>query len=115
MTFRRAWTMRLRAGAEAAYDAAHAAVWPELQAQMRADGIRRFVLYRDGTTVFAYQERQRPFPDRAAPASEITARWWREMAALMETDAEGRPLQTMLREIFALRPDQETENRETAR
>ena len=100
--YRRAWTMELKPGAEAAYDAAHADVWPELVAQMRADGIARFWLFRAGLTVFAVQERTRPFPARATPPSEITRRWWKDMAPLMVTDETLRPKQTELREVFSL-------------
>ena len=101
--YRRAWTMQLREGAEAAYDAAHAAVWPELRAQMAESGIVRFFLYRSGRTVFAFQERTRPFGQTAAPPSEVTARWWREMAPLMETEGPDlQPGHTDLREVFAL-------------
>ncbi|MCT8158671.1 L-rhamnose mutarotase [Pseudoruegeria sp. SHC-113] len=100
--FRRAWTMRLKEGAESRYDAAHAAVWPELLAQMRASGIERFHLFRDGTTVFAFQERQAPFPSHDTSPAPVTLKWWREMEALMETDAEGRPIHNVLTEVFAL-------------
>ena len=99
--FRRAWTMQLREGAEDAYDAAHAAIWPELAEQMVADGIRRFHLFRSGLTVFAVQERLRPFPDADARPSEVTAKWWQIMAPLMVTDAVGRPSRTELKEVFA--------------
>lgn len=100
--YRRAWSMRLREGAEPAYDRAHAAVWPELVEQMAAEGISRFHLFRAGTTVFALQERCRPFPPDDASPSDVTLRWWQEMAALMITDEAGRPARTELREVFAL-------------
>lgn len=101
--YRRAWTMQLREGAEAAYDAAHAAIWPEMREQMRASGILRFFLYRSEQTVFAFQERDRPFTRTTAPPSELTARWWREMAPLMETEgADHHPIHRDLREVFAL-------------
>ncbi|WP_193143311.1 MULTISPECIES: L-rhamnose mutarotase [unclassified Meridianimarinicoccus] len=99
---RRAWTMRLKDGAEAAYDKAHAAVWPELLDQMTASGIRQFHLFRTGTTIFAFQERDRPFPAPGAPASETTTRWWNEMAQLMVTDADGRPEHYPLKPVFSL-------------
>jgi L-rhamnose mutarotase len=99
---RRAWTMRLQKGAEAAYDKAHAEIWPDLLQQMKADGIRSFLLFRSGLTVFAVQERALPFPLPIEPPSEITARWWREMARLMVTDSTGRPVRTELREVFSL-------------
>lgn len=107
--YRRAWTMHLREGAEAAYEAAHAAIWPEMRDQMRASGIVRFFLYRSGRTIFAFQERDRPFTGTAASPSEVTARWWREMAPLMETEgADFRPVHHHLREVFALDTTVET-------
>lgn len=100
-TFRRAWTMQLREGAEAAYDAAHASMWPEMRDQMRANGIVRFYLYRSGQTIFAFQERDRPFGPNNVPPSELTARWWRDMAPLMETDGKyHHPVQHEMREVF---------------
>jgi L-rhamnose mutarotase len=101
--YRHAWTMQLREGAGAAYDAAHADLWPEMRAQMRASGIRRFFLYRSGRTVFAFQERDRPFTGTTAPPSELTARWWRAMAPLMETQGpDHQPVHHPLCEVFAL-------------
>lgn len=100
--FRRAWTMQLHPGAEAEYDAAHAAVWPELTQQMQNDGVTRFQLFRAGLTVFAVQERSRPFPGADAEPSSVTRQWWDHMAKLMMTDDTGRPLQTELREVFSL-------------
>lgn len=100
--YRRAWTMQLKPGAEAAYDAAHASVWPELTAQMRADGVSRFELFRADLTIFAVQERTSPFPDRGSTPSTVTRAWWNDMADLMVTDDADRPLQTELREVFSL-------------
>ncbi|ERP96383.1 hypothetical protein Q669_28855 [Labrenzia sp. C1B10] len=101
--YRRAWTMQLRDGAEAAYDDAHATIWPEMRTQMLNSGIVRFFLYRSGRTVFAFQERDRPFQFTTAPPSEITVRWWRAMAPLMITEgADFRPVHTELREVFVL-------------
>lgn len=108
--YRRAWTMQLLAGAEATYDNAHAAIWPELEAQMRSNGVVRFFLYRSGKTVFAFQERDRPFAQTTAPPSDLTARWWREMAPLMETEgANHQPVHHDLREVFALDTTLETQ------
>lgn len=107
--YRRAWTMRLTEGSEAAYEAAHARIWPELREQMKASGIVRFFLYRSGTTIFAFQERSHPFSSTTVLPSDITLRWWREMAPLMETTGDDhQPIHTELREVFAL--DTQMEN-----
>ena len=109
--YRRAWTMHLNEGAEAAYDAAHAQIWPEMREQMKASGIVRFFLFRSGTTVFAFQERNQPFTSTTAPPSDITLRWWREMAPLMQTFGDDKqPVHTQLHEVFALDMDTTTES-----
>jgi L-rhamnose mutarotase len=100
--YRRAWTMQLLPGAEERYDKAHAAIWPELAQQMVEDGISCFHLFRDGQTVFAYQERAQPFPTARSTASALTEKWWAEMASLMVTDADGRPRHRVLSEVFSL-------------
>lgn len=100
--YRRAWTMQLKDGAEAAYDTAHAEVWPDLTAQMTADGICRFFLFRSGLTVFAMQERLGPFREAGLRPSALTEKWWQMMSDLMVTDAAGRPVRTDLKEVFAL-------------
>ncbi len=99
---RRAWMMHLLEGAEKAYEEAHAAIWPEMLEQMASDGVRQFVLYRSGRTIFAYQERSTPFPPLDSVPSDLTKRWWDQMAALMVTDEGNRPLRNELREVFAL-------------
>lgn len=99
---RRVWTMELLDGAEAAYEKAHAEVWPELLAQMRESGVRRFFLHRTGRTIYAFQERDTPFGQSSLPPSEISRRWWAAMEPLMVTHADGRPVHTELREVFAL-------------
>jgi L-rhamnose mutarotase len=43
---------RLKAGAEDAYEAAHAAIWPEVQAAQREAGIRTWTTFRDGLDLF---------------------------------------------------------------
>ncbi|MGQ7843771.1 L-rhamnose mutarotase [Granulosicoccus sp. 3-233] len=108
--YRRAWTMQLTEGSEAAYEAAHAEIWPELREQMTDSGIVRFFLYRSGTTIFAFQERAQPFDSTTAPPSDITRRWWRKMAPLMETTGDDQqPIHTVLREVFALEPTTEND------
>jgi len=104
--YRRAWTMQLKQGSEQKYDEAHAAVWPELTDQMIEDGICRFHLFRSGLTVFAVQERARPF-SQDTKTSEVTRKWWRSMEPLMVTDATGQPHRTELKEVFALEPRHE--------
>ncbi|WP_306257850.1 L-rhamnose mutarotase [Pararhizobium sp. IMCC21322] len=100
--YRQAWRMRLRGGSEAAYDRAHAQVWPELIAEMRAAGVETFAIYRYGPEVFAFQQRKTPFPGVDIEPTQTMLRWWRMMEPLMISDNEGRPVRDMLSEVFVL-------------
>jgi L-rhamnose mutarotase len=92
----------------AAYEALHAAVWPEVLATIRACNIRNYSIFRHGTTLFAYFEytgddvdadiarmaadpktqewwalckpMQEPVPDRAE------GEWWATMTEVFHTD-----------------------------
>ena len=48
--------MRLLPGAEAEYRGRHAAVWPELLADLRAAGARNYSIFIRGSDLFAYLE-----------------------------------------------------------
>lgn len=99
---RKAWRMTLRPGAEADYDREHARIWPEMLAEMRKGGVLRFLIYRDGCDVFAWQERDGPFPEPGALPSETLRNWWRAMEPLMLTDANGQPRRRPMTEVFVL-------------
>ncbi|MCR9136991.1 MAG: L-rhamnose mutarotase [Alphaproteobacteria bacterium] len=98
--------MRLRPGAEAQYDEAHARVWPDLLAEMRNAGVARFIIYRDKLDVFAWQERAAPFPEPGTQPSEVLKMWWHAMKPLMLTEPDGRPKQTPMTEVFVLTADE---------
>lgn len=93
--------MRLKPGSEAEYARRHAAIWPELAEAILASGVTSFSIYRQGLTLFAYQERDPGMPVHAEPAP-VMWRWWREMAELMEAEADFRPRRETLEEVFHL-------------
>jgi L-rhamnose mutarotase len=75
---------RLKPGAEAAYDAAHAAVWPEVLEAIRAAGVTEWLIFRDGLDLFHYVE----CDDYARAIAElaelpVNRRWQAEMAPMM--------------------------------
>lgn len=99
-----AFNMRLRDGSEAEYRRRHAAVWPEMLAELRLAGAHDYSIYLRGRDLFGYLEvddfeRFRRHMD----ASAVNARWQSEMAALIDplTDpATG--FHTRLEEVFHL-------------
>lgn len=71
------FTMRIRAGQEAEYERRHAAVWPELMADLRAAGWQNYSLFRRDRQVCAYVECH---PDVSSALAAMTgsaanARW----------------------------------------
>ena len=70
---RTAWIMRLKPGCEAIYKEKHDAIWPEMLELMKRQGVRNFSIYRDGLTLFAYNERETPAGSRRAARSRRLA------------------------------------------
>lgn len=96
--------MRLRPGAEAEYARRHAAVWPELLADLSAAGATNYSIFLDGEDLFGYLE----VADFAAFRARMTAsdandRWQPDMASLIDplTDAETG-FHHRMREVFHL-------------
>jgi L-rhamnose mutarotase len=76
---------RLRPGMEAAYDAAHRAVWPELLTLIRGAGFTRWRIYRDGLDIFhaiECDDYDRGIAELAG--HPVNARWQAEMAQFTE-------------------------------
>ena len=77
--------MALRAGAEDEYRRRHAAVWPEMRAELMAAGAREYSIFLHGGDLFGYLviddfARFRSYMS----ASAVNERWQREMAALID-------------------------------
>ena len=75
---------RLKPGTEERYDRAHQAVWPEILEAMRAVGISKWLIFRDGLDLFHYIE----CDDYEGAIAElarnpINQRWQAEMAPMM--------------------------------
>ncbi len=77
--------MRLRPGAEAEYRRRHAAVWPEMLAELTAAGASNYSIFLRGDDLFGYLEVEelRRFQDHMA-ASEVNARWQADMGDLID-------------------------------
>ena len=79
------FAMRLRPGAEAEYRRRHAAVWPEMLADLTSAGARDYSIFLRGEDLFGYlvvDDLER-FRGHLA-ASEVNARWQREMGDLID-------------------------------
>ena len=75
---------RLKPGAEARYEEAHRAVWPEILAAIRVAGITKWLIFRDGLDLFHYiecEDYERAIAELAR--NPINERWQAEMAPMM--------------------------------
>jgi L-rhamnose mutarotase len=99
MTHRQAWVMTLKPGYEAIYKEKHDAIWPEMLANMKRDGVISFSIYLYGLKLFAYLERETA-PDPGGKPNEVTWRWWEMMAPYMETNPDTSPVMEPVEEMF---------------
>jgi L-rhamnose mutarotase len=101
MTQRSAFVLRVRSDKIDECVEAHANVWPEMLAALRASGIRNYSIFRAGNEVFGYFESD----DLRASArylegQEVSRRWQDAMADLLEErvpDSGPPPLEEIFR------------------
>lgn len=79
------FAMRLLPGSEAEYRRRHAAVWPDLLADLRSAGARTYSIFLRGDDLFAYLEVEDfDMFTKAMAASDANARWQADMASLID-------------------------------
>ena len=99
-----AFKMQLDAGQAEEYRRRHDAIWPELVRALHDAGVRDYSIFLDPETHVLFAVLRRT-PDHALddlPRQEVMQRWWRHMADLMETNADGSPRQEPLEPMFHL-------------
>jgi L-rhamnose mutarotase len=79
------FVMKLLPGADDEYRHRHAAVWPELLAELKAAGARNYSIFLRGEDLFGYLEVAdlERFQDDMA-ASAVNARWQADMERLID-------------------------------
>ena len=100
-----AFKMLLKPGCEEEYARRHAALWPELKARLKEQGVGNYSIYwdRDTNILFAYQECSGPGNSQdTSQVDAVTQRWWDSMADLMEVNPDNSPVTIPLREVFHL-------------
>jgi L-rhamnose mutarotase len=104
---RKAFRMSVHPGREAEYERRHRPIWPELEAVLRAHGVRTYSIFLDPATgdLFAYAEIESEERWGAVASTEVCRRWWRHMRELMPSHDDGRPVAGDLREVFYLAAD----------
>jgi len=99
-----AFRMFLNPGCEQEYQARHDALWPELGALLKAAGVSDYSIFLDAQNhvLFATLKRRHDHTMDALPAHPLMQRWWRHMADLMRTHADGSPVVEAMPCLFHL-------------
>jgi L-rhamnose mutarotase len=100
-----AFVLRLREGAEAAYDKAHAEVWPEMLALLKRAGISEYSIFRRDQLLFLIMHVDN-FDETwdQVEADPVNTRWQQAMAPYFGPLAPLLPGERlpMMREVFYL-------------
>lgn len=101
---RKAYVMSVNPGCEAEYERRHNPIWPELEATLKAHGVRRFTisLHAETRQLFAFAEIESEERWAAIAQTEVCRRWWKEMSGIMPSNADHSPVEIPLREVFHL-------------
>jgi L-rhamnose mutarotase len=100
---RYAFRLRLKPHAIEEYERAHAHVWPELLAKIKAAGISEYSIFRRGQDLFLYlhaEDFDRAWGELAA--DPVNQRWQEEMGRFFEPvpDLEPGERFALMKEVF---------------
>jgi L-rhamnose mutarotase len=96
------FTMKLHAGSAAEYQQRHDAIWPELTALLRENGIRDYSIFLDEASGMLFGTLKIQDAGRLEKLAELPVmrRWWTFMKDIMETNPDHSPVSHPLREVF---------------
>ena len=101
---RLAFKMKLKPGFEDEYKKRHDAIWPELHALLKEQGVFDYSIFFDEETnlLFAVQKVEGDQGSQDLGSNPIVKKWWHYMADIMEVNDDESPVTIPLREVFYL-------------
>ena len=101
---RKAFRMRVNAGAAEEYERRHNPIWKDLEDVLLAHRVISYSIYLDPELqdLFAYVEVENEESWAGIASTDVCQRWWRHMRDLMPTNEDHRPISRDLREVFHL-------------
>jgi L-rhamnose mutarotase len=89
-------------GSEAEYRRRHQPIWPELEAVLKAHGVRNYSIFLHPETrqLFGYAEIEDEARWQAIAQTDVCRRWWAHMRKLMPTNPDNSPVALDLEEVF---------------
>jgi L-rhamnose mutarotase len=99
---RRAFVMQVHPDQHAEYERRHRPIWEELARTLSDHGVHNYSIFLHEATsqLFAYVEIEDEARWQAIASTDVCRRWWKHMAAVMETNPDESPESTPLREVF---------------
>jgi L-rhamnose mutarotase len=99
-----AFKMKLKAGCRDEYRRRHDALWPELRAMLKAQGVSEYSIFYDEETgiLFAFQKVEGGSSSQDMGNVEIVKKWWSYMADIMDANPDDSPVTVSLDELFYL-------------
>jgi L-rhamnose mutarotase len=101
---RKAFVMQVHPDQHAEYQRRHNPIWDDLARTLTDHGVHSYSIFLHPATsqLFAYVEIEDEARWQAIAQTDSCQRWWRYMAEVMETNADGSPRSTPLAEVFHL-------------
>ena len=101
---RKAFVMSVNAGCEGEDERRHNPIWLELEATLRAHGVRSYSisLHAETRQLFAYAEIESEERWEAIAHTDVCRRWWAHMRDIMPANSDALPVFVPLREVFHL-------------
>jgi L-rhamnose mutarotase len=99
---RRAFRMRVNAGAEAEYERRHRPIPEELEQVLLHHGVITYSIFlaADTRDLFGYVEIEDEARWAAVASTLACQRWWKYMQDMMPTNPDASPISHDLREVF---------------
>lgn len=98
----KAFKMYLKPGMEEEYRRRHAAIWPELEQQLRQEGIFDYSIFLDRTTdtLVGIQKNKGKTGSQEMGNNELVRKWWDYMADIIVVNPDNSPVSEELTEVF---------------
>lgn len=94
--------MQLKPGCKEEYRKRHDAIWPELKALLKDNGVSDYSIFLDEETniLFGVQQQTGEQSSQDLGTLPIVQRWWAYMADIMDTNEDNSPVTRPLVQVF---------------
>ena len=101
---RMAFRMHLKPGFKEEYKRRHAALWPEMKAILKEQGVSNYSIFLDEETgyLFGYQEVVGDAGSQDLGDRPIVQKWWDYMADIMDVNPDNSPVSIPMEQMFFL-------------